>query len=40
MRIDENFTNMVGFIDRFARVYISTSHTNDVVEVVVLGLPL
>lgn len=40
MRTYEDFTNMVGFIDRFAHVYISTSHTNDVVETIVPKLPL
>ena len=40
MRIDEDFTNMVGFIDHFVHVYILTSCTNDVVKVVVPRLPL
>ena len=40
MRTQKDFTNMVGFIDRFAHVYMSTSHTNDVVEVVIPALPL
>ena len=40
MHTKEDFTSMVGFIDQFTRVYILTSCTNDVVEVVVLGLPL
>ena len=40
MRIDEDFMNMVGFIDHFVHVYILTSCTNDVVKIVVPRLPL
>ena len=40
MRTQKDFTNMVGFIDQFAHVYMSASRTNDVVEVVIPALPL